>query len=74
MKRLVTALAVATPSIASAESSAKALSLSDAAAQPVRAAAPMAKKKLAAVDECRDDRPGALGRRRHHLRDCLRWW
>jgi hypothetical protein len=54
MKRLVTtlaALALATPSIASAESAAKALSLSNAAAQPVRATAPMAKKKLAAVDD-----------------------
>jgi hypothetical protein len=54
MKRLVTtlaALALATPSIASAETAAKALSLSNAAVQPVRATAPMAKKKMNAVDD-----------------------
>jgi hypothetical protein len=54
MKRFVTtlaALALTTPSIASADSAAKALSLNNAAAhQPVRATAPMAKKKMKAVE------------------------
>ena len=51
MKRIITtlaAIALATPSIASAEPAAKALSLSNAAVQPVRASAPMARKKLKA--------------------------
>jgi len=47
MKRIVTmvaALAMVTPSIAFAEPAAKALSLTNAAVEPVRASAPVGKK------------------------------
>ena len=53
MKRLVTtlaAIALAAPSIASAQPAAKALSLSNAAVQPVRASVAMP-KKLKAMDD-----------------------
>ena len=75
MKRLVTtlaAIALATPSIAYAKPAAQALSLSNAAVQPLRASAPMARKKLNAENE--DLILGLAAAGIVVVVTCIAWW